>query len=1160
MRKTTIARKLIILFVFLSLIIATIGTTISLSRDFQNYKVQVKERFKQIEGTILPGLGAALFNEDDDQIKKSISGILNTKDMVYLEISRVYEGVLEKEPEFKKGKPQEINSISERLNIFFKEEGSEEKTEGEKVGEIFVIASLDSATEQIKERVKEFIVIQAIQFLFVTIIMFSLFKNLVSRHLVKMANYAENLNFQDLSGNILSLDRKRDSKEDELDTVANSLNKMKENLYDTHNKLKDYSTNLEGEVLKRTQDLGEALKNIEYLLNNMKQSIFTIDKETIIHGPVSEYSQEIFETKIEGKTIFETLFQSLDKTSEVYASIEFCFSCVFGTDELQWLLMVDLFPTRIALNEEHLKSKKTLKVTYTPLWDNNGGLDRIMFVIEDITELEKLEEAMKKQSEENTRNVEILQELALNKKEDLQIFFSGAINSSLELQDLGKKIRENLNNNKSFNKEIRKLFQILHSMKGNSRIFGLSLISTEVHKLENDVASFLNKNELISELDEETKDQEKQKVKSEDNEKLGNENENKNEKKINSLIQNLYGLHGNINSYLKAAKIVFGMVFKEDLDFKEKIHSSAMELEYLFAEIFGLNARAQSFKQIKKSLAQRPDKNSEIAEKIRKINHSIKGISRSLQEKNLSAQIHNFEGLFENLLNGEINDQDKFDETVQKSLFELRYEFEKVYLHTSFTKSYPFEINFWKEVLYKSFKLLKSFQSFEKNNSPFIVDLMELKSYWTGWHEQKKKHHTAVGQSDVILPIIVLIQNILDQKEDNQVKKIKPFLKDLWTFLCIISQIDYSRPSLDLEKTVVEENQALIDLFFRYFQEKGHTRVDFNETISDILQIDIDKVGTYLRSHYKLAHEMNAIYLELKKDISDPNIDKVIEVLYKKDDFTFFTLLKSFLKSEMMRWGIYTKKMAVLQYIENISILDEQEESQSKPTTIEILQDKIISLRSAITEAHSSPTEETLSFLEDSYENLFDVPVKYSFNKYKRVVQEISRSFGKKVKFTLGGDQGALKKEHLSLLNDSMIHLVRNALDHGLETPEERVSNGKDEIGQLEIICVQGESELEILIRDDGKGINLEGVLEKALEKGIIDHSKANSLDKDEVYALIFQPNFSTRKEVSEISGRGVGMDVVKQNLDQMKGVIKITSELGKGTEISLKIPIPKVG
>jgi len=410
------------------------------------------------------------------------------------------------------------------------------------------------------------------------------------------------------------------------------------------------------------------------------------------------------------------------------------------------------------------------------------------------------------------------------------------------------------------------------------------------------------------------------------------------------------------------------------------------------------------------------------------------------------------------------------------------------------------------------------------------------------------------------LPIILLIQNILDQKDDNQVKRIKPFLKDLWTFLCIVSQIDDSRPSLDLEKTVVEENQALIDLFYKYIQDKGHAKEDFNGAVSDILQIETEKVGTYLRSHYKLAHEMNAIYLEFKKDISDGNIEKVIEVLYKKDDFTFFTLLKSFFKSEMMRWGIYTKKMTILQYIENISILDEQEESQSKPTTIEILQDKIISLRSAITNAHSSPNDENLSFLEESYENLFDVPVKYSFNKYKRVVQEISRSFGKKVKFTLGGDQGALKKEQLSLLNDSMIHLVRNALDHGLETPEERVSNGKDEIGQLDIVCVQGDCELEILIRDDGKGINLQSVLDKAMEKGIIDSSKAGNLTENEIYSLIFQPNFSTRKEVSEISGRGVGMDVVKQNLDQMKGVIRVSSEVGKGTEISLKIPIPKEG
>ena len=252
--------------------------------------------------------------------------------------------------------------------------------------------------------------------------------------------------------------------------------------------------------------------------------------------------------------------------------------------------------------------------------------------------------------------------------------------------------------------------------------------------------------------------------------------------------------------------------------------------------------------------------------------------------------------------------------------------------------------------------------------------------------------------------------------------------------------------------------------------------------------------------------------------------------------------------------------MTILQYIENISIHDEQEESLSRPTTIEILQEKILALRLAITSAHSSPSDITLAQLEHSYENLLDIPVKYSFNKYKRVVQEISRSFGKKVKFVLDGDQGALKKEKLGLLNDAMIHIVRNALDHGLETPEERLNTGKDEIGVLEVICLQGQNELEILIRDDGKGINPEDVLKRAIEKGIIDEDKAKTLTDDETLALIFKPNFSTRKEVSEISGRGVGMDVVKQNLDQMEGHIKVNSEPGKGTEISLRIPLPKTG
>ena len=112
MKKTTIAKKLTVYFVFLSLGIGTFGTTISLFRDYQNYKKKIKERVNQIQETILPALGSALYNEDDDQIKQSIDGILNTKDMVYIEISRVYEKVIEKEPSFKKGKFQKLNTTT----------------------------------------------------------------------------------------------------------------------------------------------------------------------------------------------------------------------------------------------------------------------------------------------------------------------------------------------------------------------------------------------------------------------------------------------------------------------------------------------------------------------------------------------------------------------------------------------------------------------------------------------------------------------------------------------------------------------------------------------------------------------------------------------------------------------------------------------------------------------------------------------------------------------------------------------------------------------------------------------------------------------------------------------------------------------------------------
>ena len=151
---------------------------------------------------------------------------------------------------------------------------------------------------------------------------------------------------------------------------------------------------------------------------------------------------------------------------------------------------------------------------------------------------------------------------------------------------------------------------------------------------------------------------------------------------------------------------------------------------------------------------------------------------------------------------------------------------------------------------------------------------------------------------------------------------------------------------------------------------------------------------------------MNTIFQDFKKSFDKETIDKLKNNVFKEDKFTFFSLLQSFLEEDNLRWGVYVKKVCLLQYIEIISINDEQEESLAKPDIVEVLQDKINILHQSIKNVEKERNDLKIKELSSAYHNLFELPVKYSFTKYKKVVSEISRDLGKKVKFILKGDQG----------------------------------------------------------------------------------------------------------------------------------------------------------
>lgn len=183
-------------------------------------------------------------------------------------------------------------------------------------------------------------------------------------------------------------------------------------------------------------------------------------------------------------------------------------------------------------------------------------------------------------------------------------------------------------------------------------------------------------------------------------------------------------------------------------------------------------------------------------------------------------------------------------------------------------------------------------------------------------------------------------------------------------------------------------------------------------------------------------------------------------------------------------------------------------------------------------------------------------PVGSVFNKFERIVRDLSRSQNKKVKLHIVGQETELDKTLLEVIKDPMTHLIRNSLDHGLERPEKREELGKNPMGVLEIKAFHEGGQVIIEIADDGAGINGERVKAKALEKGIITKEEANNMSAAKIHSLIFAPGFSTAEQVTNISGRGVGMDVVKSNIEKIGGEVEVLSEEGKGTTFRLKIPL----
>ncbi|WP_456475152.1 chemotaxis protein CheA [Candidatus Pyrohabitans sp.] len=194
--------------------------------------------------------------------------------------------------------------------------------------------------------------------------------------------------------------------------------------------------------------------------------------------------------------------------------------------------------------------------------------------------------------------------------------------------------------------------------------------------------------------------------------------------------------------------------------------------------------------------------------------------------------------------------------------------------------------------------------------------------------------------------------------------------------------------------------------------------------------------------------------------------------------------------------------------------------------------------------------------LQEEVQEMRMVEVRYVFDRFPRMVRDLAKKEGKQVDFVIKGKDIELDRTVLDEIGDPLVHLLRNCIDHGIEAPEERVRNGKDEKGRVQLRARRVKDHVEIIVEDDGRGIDPEKIKRIAVEKGMFSENEAEKMSDEEARMLIFTPGFSSAREVTDISGRGVGLDVVRNKILALGGTVKLESEVDRGTRFVLKLPL----
>ncbi|MBR2525358.1 hybrid sensor histidine kinase/response regulator, partial [bacterium] len=345
--------------------------------------------------------------------------------------------------------------------------------------------------------------------------------------------------------------------------------------------------------------------------------------------------------------------------------------------------------------------------------------------------------------------------------------------------------------------------------------------------------------------------------------------------------------------------------------------------------------------------------------------------------------------------------------------------------------------------------------------------------------------------------------------------------------------------SAPVENSIFESQDKISDEIKNFSKILSNSEIKTLHVDSSKLDIMVNQVGELISSKIKASKQINELVL-LKKELEE----------FQKNFIKISSNLKSYENKKILsNYSTTDSSLSNSIIKQSMNMLFEQ---NNKMNDIILKYENLLRLNSE----NDAKMSNIIDDFEQMIKNIRVLPFATIFHMFGRMVRDIANERGKKVDLKITGSETSVDKKIIEEIKNPLIHIIRNSIDHGIETPQRRKELGKSQIGHLEINAKLLDNKIYIEIKDDGQGFNIQKIKDKAVQKGFLNKEELENMDEDDIINLVFLPGFTTGEEVTSISGRGIGMDVVKSKISHLNGTVKVVSEYNKGCSIQIKIPV----